>query len=338
MSLEDWGAKTWASLREVQRDDAGEVVCPVSEIPITYSRGEISVPVARLADDDLREALEDADVEYVRSRGYESPDEELLFPEQVGGPDAHGYSSRMVGVRAQLTEDTAWIPVRSDDLEAADRAHEVAHDPTASADGGNLVTTTAGPSGVPDADTADESAENDGQQSWGEATLHVPTLADQLGEDPETAVYERPEQATDLGLPTTYEDGHPRFTYVGHCQEDDVDVYAGRHGDEGSQNLVTVDEPGEAGWIGNPYPADDFGRQQSVAMFTSSLFLALEQRPDLVDAVYNLRENVLGCWCHRLEQTGDQDASVCHADVIARVADRVLKRRLGADEGGDRRA
>jgi len=59
-------------------------------------------------------------VEYVRSQDYESPTEDLLISEQVGGPDAHGYSSRMVGVRAHLTDGSAWIPVRQDDLEAAD--------------------------------------------------------------------------------------------------------------------------------------------------------------------------------------------------------------------------
>ena len=335
MSLKDFGVQSWASLREITRNDRGEVVCPVSETPIDYSRGEIEVPVARLADADLRDALEDAGVEYVRSTGYKSPSEDLLFPETVGGPDAHGYSSRMVGVRADLTEGAVWIPVRSDDLEAADDALEAAHDPTAFADGGTVASATAGPSGVPNDDNAAESAENDGQQSWGEATLHTPALAEQLVEDPKAARYDRPDVVAELSLPTTYEDGHPRFTYVGHCQEDDVDVYAGRHGDDGEDDLVTVDEPGVAGWLGNPYPAGDFGREQSVAMFTRSFFLALEQRSQLVDAVYRLRGQILGCWCHRLEQTGE-DHPVCHADLIARVADRVLKRRpTGGQNGGD---
>ena len=327
MSLEDFGVTSWASLREITRNDRGEVVCPLTETPIDYSRGQIHVPVARLTDDALREALEDAGVEYVRSRGYESPSEDLLFPEEVGGPSANGYSSRMVGVRVKLTSGTAWVPIHRDDLEAAERALEAAHDPTASPDGGGLATTVNGPSGVPDADSDRERAE----------TSAVSALAEQLGEDPETGIFERPEQVTDLDLPTEYDDGHPRFTYVGHCQDDDVDVYAGRHGDEGSRNLVTVDDPGEAGWLGNPYPAGDFGREQSVAMFTNSLFLALDQRPQLVDAVYHLRGNVLGCWCHRLEDTGD-DHPICHADVIARVADRVIKRRPATDDGGDRRA
>jgi hypothetical protein len=325
MSLEDFGVQSWASLREISRNDRGEVVCPITETPIDYSRGEIEVPVIRLADADLRDALEDAGVEYVRSTGYESPNEDLLFPETVGGPDAHGYSSRMVGVRAQLTDGTAWIPVRSDDFETADRALEAAHDPTASADGGNAATTTAGPSGIPD-----EYSTPSCQRVWDPVTL-----AEILGEDPDAARFVRPAVVDEMDLPTEYPDGHPRFTYVGHCQEDDVDMYAGRHGDEGSQNLVTVDEPGEAGWLGNPYPTGDFGREQSVAMFTNSLFLVLEQRPAFVDAVYRLRGTVIGCWCHRLEQTGD-DHPTCHADVIARVADRVIKRRpADGQNGGD---
>ncbi|WP_134671737.1 DUF4326 domain-containing protein [Halorussus marinus] len=319
MSLEDFGVQSWASLREIERNDDGEVICPVSEVPISFSRGEIQVPVARLADEDLRDALEDAGIEYVRSQGYESPSEDLLIPEQVGGPDAHGYSSRMVGVRAQLTDGSAWIPVRQDDLEAADRAHELARDPTASADGGSVATAVAGPGGVLE----------------DEITPDVATLADRLDEDPDSGVFDRPDTVAEYDLPETYDDGYPRFTYVGHAQKDDVDVYAGRHGDDGSQNLVTVDEPGEAGWLGNPYSADDFGRKQSVAMFMNLLFLALEQRPEFVEAVYDLRGSVLGCWCHRLEETGD-DHLVCHADVIARVADRVLKcRPNGAESGGE---
>lgn len=328
MSLDDFGVQSWASLREITRNDRGEVVCPISETPIDYSRGEIEIPVVRLADADLQEALEDADVEYVRSQGYESPTEDLLFPKTVGGPDAHGYSSRMVGVRADLTEGSAWIPVRQDDLDAADRAHELAHDSSTSPDGGS---TTASGSSTAESLDATDSAES--QQSGVETTLHVPTLADQLDEDPEVAKFDRPDVVTDLDLPTTYDDGHPRFTYVGHCQEDDVDVYAGRHGDDGEYDLVTVDDPGEAGWLGNPYPASDFGREESVAMFTRSFFLALEQRPALVDAVYRLRGSVLGCWCHRLDDTGE-DHPTCHADVIARVADRVLKRRPSGDEQG----
>lgn len=304
MSLEDFGVQSWASLREIDRDNSGEVVCPVSDVPITYSRGEIDVPVARLADDHLREAFQEADVEYVRSRGYESPSEPLLFPEQVGGPSANGYSSQIVGVRAELTDGAIWIPVHREDLEAADQAH----DPTASADGGNAASTTAGPAGVPDAHSTNERTETS------------------------VGTVERPQQVAELGLPTEYEDGHPRYTYVGHIQEDEIDVYAGRSSD-GDAHLISVDHPGQPGWLGNPYPGREFGREESVAMFTRSLFLALEERPELMEAVYNLRGKVLGCHCHRLEDTG-QNHPTCHADVLAKVADRVIKRRSEAGESG----
>lgn len=302
MSLEDFGARSWASLRELEKDDQGEVVCPVSGIPIGYSRGEIEIPTAHLADDQLRDALLEADVEHVRGLGYESPKYDVIVPETVGGPSANGFSSRMVGVRVNLGDGgTVWTPVRQDDLDVAERVLEAAHEPPASTDGSGAVAEGDGSPDAPDAHSDDESA---------------PT---------------RPAVVEDLGLPTEYPDGHPRYTYVGHCQADDVDVYAGRHGEGGSDHFMET-EIGEAGWLGNPFPADEYTREDAVDMFMRSFLVELEGRPELREAVYELRGQVLGCWCHRLEETGDPDAPVCHADVIAWIADRVITRSDGGDQ------
>lgn len=305
MNLEDFGAKAWASLRPPERDDHGEVVCPASGQIITQSRGELEVPVARLADEELRAALEDAGVESVRSRGYESHTHEILVPETVDGPSATGYSSRMVGVRVVRGQSAdAWIPVHRDDLEAADRALELARDASAAADGSGSAGASAAT--TPDsADSVDVSAE-------------------------------RPAVVDELGLPTEYEDGHPRWTYVGHTQSGDVDVYAGRSGDDREQDLLTA-EIGESGWLGNPYPVGEFGdREQVVALFTDQLLTLLENDPERRQAlVEQVRGSVLGCWCHCLEETGDEDADLCHADVLARVVDRVIVRRQGGTNGGE---
>lgn len=117
-------------------------------------------------------------------------------------------------------------------------------------------------------------------------------------------------------------------TRVGHVVHDDVDVYAGRHGPDGERDFISLVQgeidPGDAGWLGNPYPAEVFGREESVAMFVHALFVALERDPTLRAAlVERCRGQVLGCWCQRL----DEDAPVCHAEVIARVVDDVLVRR-----------
>lgn len=301
MSLEEFGAKSHASLREIVKDEEGDVVCPVSQIPIGYSRGEIEIPVARLVDEELQETLDAAGVEYLRGHGYTSPKYDLLLPEEVTGPEATGWSDRMVGVRVDLAAKTIWTPVRADDLEPADRALELVHVSGAAADGSGGTTTAEGPGQSPGGHSGDVSA---------------PT---------------RPAVVEQLDLPTTYPDGHPRNTYVGHAQRDEVDVYAGRHGEGGSKNFITSEEIGEAGWLGNPYPADAFGREEAVEMFLEAFLVELEQRPELRRALYEqVRGRVLGCWCHGLEETGP-DAPLCHADVIAWIADRVIRPVQGGE-------
>ena len=316
MSLEDYGAKSWPSLRAIERDDHGDVVCPASGDPIEHTRGDLEVPVVRLQDDQLQEHLEDSGVEWVRSRGYESHSHDLLVPETVEGPKAMAYSSRMVGVRADLGPDgEAWIPAHSDDLAAADRSLEIA-DSSAAADG----------SGV----TTDESA----SPATGSNSAPASAVSDDVRGD-------RPDAVDELDLPTSYEDGHPRWTYVGHViQDDETTVNAGRSGPNGQLNLITQDEIGKPGWLGNPFKTEraggDYSLEESVSAFVHAFMTRLEEEPELREAVHDLRGEVLGCYCHRLEETGE-DHQLCHADVIARVADRVIQRRDRADQSGGER-
>ncbi|WP_152422322.1 DUF4326 domain-containing protein [Haloarcula marismortui] len=303
MSLSDYGARSWASLRALERDEHGDVCCPVCQSPIGHSRGELEIPVARLEDDELQDELQEAGVEYLRGRGYESHCHEILVPETVGGPRAMGYSSRMIGVRADLGQDgTDWIPVHSEDMEAADNALALANSSGAAADGSGR--------------SADESTD---AANCGDSRLSVDV--------------ERPDVVEELGLPTEYADGHPRWTYVGHVMQDDTTVNAGRSGPDGQLNLITADVE-EAGWLGNPYVTEeaggDYSREESVAAFTHSFLELLEGDPELRSAVGQLRGEVLGCWCHTLEE--HEDGDLCHADVIARVVDRALVRSGGVQE------
>jgi len=307
VSLEDFGARSWAALRDLTRNDHGEIACPACDAPIGHSRGDLEIPVARLEDDDLRAALQDDGVDHLRGRGYDSHCHDVLIPETVEGPKAMGYSSRMIGVRVDLGQDgTGWIPVSADDLEGVDNALESASVAGAVADGSG--------------------------------TASEPTDAQQEPESAVSADDNRPAVVEELGLPTEYPDGHPRWTYVGHVREDATTVNAGRSGPGGQFNLLTA-EPGDPGWLGNPYLTEEAGgewsREESVAAFTSALFRLLEEDSDLLEAVAGLRGEVLGCWCHTLEETGQEHADDCHADVIARVVDRAIVRASGGDQGGD---
>ncbi|QCW05273.1 hypothetical protein [Natrinema pallidum] len=81
-------------------------------------------------------------------------------------------------------------------------------------------------------------------------------------------------------------------TLVGHCRDDETDIYVGR-GDRGDAHLNNT-EIGKRGWLGNPYPKDDYGRAECIELF----------RADFED---------------RLEA----DGPACHGEVIAEHADRL---------------
>lgn len=125
--------------------------------------------------------------------------------------------------------------------------------------------------------------------------------------------------------------GRPYCHLVGHEKADgsETAVYAGRSNAGGGEktHLLNAEEPGEHGWLGNPFPAEAFGREESVARFTRAFLAVLEQRPTWRRAVAErVAGKTLGCWCQRLGER-PPDADLCHAEVVAHVADRVIVRR-----------
>jgi DNA-binding MarR family transcriptional regulator len=121
-----------------------------------------------------------------------------------------------------------------------------------------------------------------------------------------------------------------RSTRVGHCRRDDVDVYIGR-GNAGQD--VTNTEPGEHGWLGNPFHVDDYGREGCIDRFRDVFETRLLEDDAFRRAVRRLAGQTLGCWCRRV----DADEPACHGDVIAEWADR-LDRQLVTDGGHARLA
>lgn len=124
-------------------------------------------------------------------------------------------------------------------------------------------------------------------------------------------------------------------TRVGHCKHDETDVYIGRYGDGGEHDLISVLQGeidiGDPGWLGNPYPAEVFGREQSVAMFYHARMNVFKERPRWRrELVERCRGKVLGCWCQRVKA----DAPKCHGEVIARVVDDVLVASSEATDAG----
>lgn len=80
------------------------------------------------------------------------------------------------------------------------------------------------------------------------------------------------------------------MTTVVHCQRAPFDVYCGR----------------PSKW-GNPFPIAGSSRADAIRQF-AAWFYAPEQAPLRADAVAELTDKVLGCWCKPKD---------CHCDVIA---------------------
>ena len=105
-------------------------------------------------------------------------------------------------------------------------------------------------------------------------------------------------------------------TTVGHTKQDETDVYIGRG--PGGRDM-TVTDIGDRGWLGNPYPAEKFGREECIRLFRRHFENLLSDAPHFRNKVRDLSGSTLGCWCRSV----DDDAPECHGDVIAEHADRL---------------
>lgn len=122
-------------------------------------------------------------------------------------------------------------------------------------------------------------------------------------------------------------DGSDR-TRVGHCKRDSTDVYAGRG--PGGRSMFDT-SLGTRGWLGNPFPADEFGREECIERFRESFEARIEDDDRFRAAVRELAGTTLGCWCHSL----DEDTPACHAEVIAEHADRLAAQPSTETNEGD---
>ena len=117
---------------------------------------------------------------------------------------------------------------------------------------------------------------------------------------------------------------------VGHCSKDGVAkddesvVYVGRRKVNGNRKHLNNTQPGEPGWLGNPYALDDgYGREESIALFLEDMLDRIESDPEFRQKLWELkrRDVDFACWC---QQFGE-DGPACHAEVIAKVVEGIEK-------------
>jgi hypothetical protein len=115
--------------------------------------------------------------------------------------------------------------------------------------------------------------------------------SDEAGEN------EEPTQQTLTGEPTT--------KLVNQKRTNDFDVDIGR-ADYGNSDMKNT-PVGEPGWLGNPYPKGDHGREKCIELFREDFVERLQADPEFRSAVENLQGKTLGCYCK---------PKACHGDVI----------------------
>lgn len=99
--------------------------------------------------------------------------------------------------------------------------------------------------------------------------------------------------------------GEPETELVNQRRTSEYDVDIGR-GDNGESNIQNT-EPGEPGWLGNPFAmSDGWSREEAVERYREAFRDRLDD-PEFRAAVEELHGKTLACWC---------TPRSCHGDVI----------------------
>ncbi len=102
-------------------------------------------------------------------------------------------------------------------------------------------------------------------------------------------------------------------------ETEDYDVYIGR-GSSGYTHINNTD-PGDPGWLGNPYRVGKDGtREEVVQQFEDDFMDKIRNDDEFRDAVHNLKGKTLGCFCK---------PKLCHGDVIANY---LTRQELGEEQ------
>ena len=93
---------------------------------------------------------------------------------------------------------------------------------------------------------------------------------------------------------------------VVNLKNSEYSVYIGR-GKDGASHCGNTD-PHEDGWLGNPFPEYEYGREKCIEMFRYGFEKKLQEDEAFRRAVKELEGETLGCYCK---------PRACHGEVIA---------------------
>lgn len=108
---------------------------------------------------------------------------------------------------------------------------------------------------------------------------------------------------------------------VAHFQRSNAgnhDEYGGRCRPGDTLRHARNTDPGERGWLGNPYVAPDdhpVSRQTAIAAWASYFLRRVERDAEFREAVEDLRGDRVACWCRGVTQERTPE-TWCHLDVV----------------------
>jgi hypothetical protein len=105
----------------------------------------------------------------------------------------------------------------------------------------------------------------------------------------------------------------PSTTVVNLKRTSEYDVRICRDGRNTHMNNTEV---GEDGWIGNPYPEGEYGRQKCIKLFRQDFEKRLDSDDEFREAVEGLRGKTLACYCKPKDCHGDIIVSYLHGSEV----------------------
>lgn len=96
------------------------------------------------------------------------------------------------------------------------------------------------------------------------------------------------------------------------------DEYGGRHGDGDKLSHAANTDPGDPGWLGNPYIMEEETieeRRRVIGAFLRYFVDRIEDDDEFREAVEDLRGQRVACWCRGVTQGRTPD-KWCHLDVV----------------------
>lgn len=105
------------------------------------------------------------------------------------------------------------------------------------------------------------------------------------------------------------------------------DYYGGRGGNGRDMSNT---QPPHRGWLGNPFPVSEHGREECITEFETFFYQMMRDDRLFCDSVMTLVDARVACFCRH----EDEDEPKCHLDIVKRAVDAGHVHRIAKNVHG----